>query len=150
MSTQQAFSAKFPKNRRFRLPWSTIELDNQRRRPNLTVAPHEVRLRFWFFAAGCRFLLHVLRFFLQTALDMNRENVFAIHRCINEGYGLIQIFTEKIRISPTKLLRVCSPHVLLQCNQHLQYICLDILFLNALAVQYSTSMHTIGSDDICN
>ena len=33
-------------------------------------------------------------------------NVFAIHRCINEGYGLIQIFTEKIRISPTKLWRV--------------------------------------------
>ena len=39
---------------------------------------------------------------------MNRVNVFAIHRCINEGYGLIQIFTEKIRISPTKLWRVCK------------------------------------------
>ena len=39
---------------------------------------------------------------------MNRVNVFAIHRCINEGYGLIQIFTEKIRISPTKLWRVCD------------------------------------------
>ena len=38
---------------------------------------------------------------------MNRVNVFAIHRCINEGYGLIQIFTEKIRIFPTKLWRVC-------------------------------------------
>ena len=38
---------------------------------------------------------------------MNRVNVFAIHRCINEGYGLIRIFTEKIRISPTKLWRVC-------------------------------------------
>ena len=38
---------------------------------------------------------------------MNRMNVFAIHRCINEGYGLIRIFTEKIRISPTKLWRVC-------------------------------------------
>ena len=37
---------------------------------------------------------------------MNRVNVFAIHRCINEGYGLIRIFTEKIRISPTKLWRV--------------------------------------------
>ena len=35
--------------------------------------------------------------------DMNRVNVFAIHRCINEGYGLIRIFAEKIRISPTKL-----------------------------------------------
>ena len=37
---------------------------------------------------------------------MNRVNVFAIHRCINEGYGLIQIFTEQIRISPTKWWRV--------------------------------------------
>ena len=39
---------------------------------------------------------------------MNRVNVFAIQRCINEGYGLIRIFTEKIRISPTKLWRVCT------------------------------------------
>ena len=41
---------------------------------------------------------------------MNRvnQNVFAIHRCINEGYGLIRIFTEKIRISPRKLWRVCD------------------------------------------
>ena len=39
---------------------------------------------------------------------MNRVNVFAIHRCINEGYGLIRIFTEKIRISPTKLWHVCT------------------------------------------
>ena len=37
---------------------------------------------------------------------MNRVNIFAIHRCINEGYGLIRIFTENIRISPTKLWRV--------------------------------------------
>ena len=48
------------------------------------------------------------RFFCKLHRDMNRVNVFAIHRCINEGYGLIQIFTEKIRISPTKLWRVCS------------------------------------------
>ena len=41
---------------------------------------------------------------------MNRVNVFAIHRCVNEGYGLIRIFTEKIRISPTKLWRVCISH----------------------------------------
>ena len=39
---------------------------------------------------------------------MNRVNVFAIHRCINEGYGFIRIFTEKIRISHTKLWRVCA------------------------------------------
>ena len=26
---------------------------------------------------------------------MNRVNIFAIHRCINEGYGLIRIFSEK-------------------------------------------------------
>ena len=37
---------------------------------------------------------------------MNRVNIFAIHGCINEGYGLIRIFSEKIRISPTKLWRV--------------------------------------------
>ena len=43
---------------------------------------------------------------------MNRVNVFAIHRrCINEGYGLIQVFTENIRISPTKLWRVCCYEV---------------------------------------
>ena len=38
-------------------------------------------------------------------------NVFAIHGWINEGYGLIQIYTEKIRISPTKLCRVCAVHL---------------------------------------
>ena len=52
-----SFSVKFPKNGRFRLPWSTINRVNQRRRPNPTVAPREVKLRFWLFAAGCRFLL---------------------------------------------------------------------------------------------
>ena len=53
-----SFSAKFPKkNGKCRLPWSTINLVNQRRRPNPTVAPREVKLRFCFFAAGCRFLL---------------------------------------------------------------------------------------------
>ena len=48
------------------------------------------------------------RLFCKLHLDMNRVNVFAIHRCINEGYGLVRIFTEKIRISPTKLWRVCD------------------------------------------
>ena len=52
-STQLALSAKFPKNGRFRLPWSTIDLVNQRRSPNPTVAPRDVKLRLWFFAAGC-------------------------------------------------------------------------------------------------
>ena len=64
---QLALSAKFPKNGRFRLPWSMIELVNQRRMRNPTVAPHEVKLRFWFFAAGCRLLLHNVAIFLQTA-----------------------------------------------------------------------------------
>ena len=49
---------------------------------------------------------------------MNRVNVFAIHRCINEGYGLIRIFTEKIRISPTKLWRVCGRDMLSGNNRH--------------------------------
>ena len=47
---------------------------------------------------------------------MNRVNVFAIHRCINEGYGLIRIFTEKIRISSTKLWRVWDTHIQKQCT----------------------------------
>ena len=74
---------------------------------NPTGAPREMKLRFWFFAAGCRFLLHNVEIFCNQHRDMSRVNVFAIHRCINEGYGLIRIFTEKIRISPTKLWRVC-------------------------------------------
>ena len=52
------------------------------------------------------------RFFCKLHRDKNRVNVFAIHRCINEGYGLIRIFTEKIRISVTKLWRVCTLKVM--------------------------------------
>ena len=69
-----SFSAKFPKNRRFCLPWSTIDLVNQRRRPTPTVAPREVKLRFWFFAAGCRFLLHNVTIFLANRIE-SRERV---------------------------------------------------------------------------
>ena len=101
--TQPAFSAKFPKNGRFRLPWSAIDLVNQRR-PNPTVAPRDVKLRFWFFAAGCRFILQNVAIFLQTASRYERFRDTSMHK--KEGYGLIQIFTEKIRISPTKLWRV--------------------------------------------
>ena len=61
----------------------------QRRRPNPTVAPREVKLRCWFFVAGGRFLLH------NVAIFCKLHRVFAIHRCINEGYGLRQIFTEQ-------------------------------------------------------
>ena len=46
------------------------------------------------------------RFFGKLHRDMNRVNVFAINRCINEGYGLIRIFIEQIQISLTKLWRV--------------------------------------------
>ena len=66
-STQLSFSAKFPKNGRFYLPWSTIDLVNQRRRSNPTLASREVKLRFWSLLAGCRFLLHNVAMFLQTA-----------------------------------------------------------------------------------
>ena len=100
--TQLAFSAKFPKNGRFRLPWSAI-LVNQRR-PNPTVAPRDVKLRFWFFAAGCRFILQNVAIFVQTASRYERFRDTSMHK--KEGYGLIQIFTKKIRISPTKLWRV--------------------------------------------
>ena len=57
------------------------------------------------------------RLFGKLHRDMNLVNVFAIHRCINEGYGLIQIFTEKIRISPMKLWRVC-------CRDPVYSVCL--------------------------
>ena len=67
-STQLALSAKFPKNGRFRLPWSTIDLVNKRRRhDNPTVALRKVKLRLWFFAAGCRFVLHNVAIVLRTA-----------------------------------------------------------------------------------
>ena len=89
--TQLAFSAKFPKNGRFRLPWSAI-LVNQRR-PNPTVAPRDVKLRFWFFAAGCRFILQNIAIFLQTASRYERFRDTSMHK--KEGYGLIQIFTKK-------------------------------------------------------
>ena len=71
-----SFSAKFPKNGRFRLPWSTIDLVNQRRRPNPTVTQCEVKLRFWFFAAVWRFLLHNVAIFLQTALRYESRERF--------------------------------------------------------------------------
>ena len=71
-----------------------IDLVNQWRSPNPTVA------------AGCRFLLHNVAIFLQTASRYERFRDTSMHK--NEGYGLIQIFTEKIRISPTKLWRVCG------------------------------------------
>ena len=49
---------------RLRLP----RIWNPSCRPNPTVAPREVKLRFCFFAAGCRFLLHnVAIFFAKTA-----------------------------------------------------------------------------------
>ena len=76
-------------------------------RPNPTVAPCEVKLQFWFFAAGCRFVLHNVAICLQTASRYeSRERFRNTSMHLKEGYGLIQIFTEKIRISPTKLWRV--------------------------------------------
>ena len=84
-------SAKFPKNERFLLPCSTNELHvvNQRRRPNPTVAPREVKLRCWFFGAGCRFLLHNV--FLQTASRYESRERFrdkSMHKC------MIRIYTD--------------------------------------------------------
>ena len=37
-------------------------------RPTPTVAPREVKLRFWFFAAGCRFLLHNVPIFFANRI----------------------------------------------------------------------------------
>ena len=67
---------------------------NQRRRPNPTVAPCDLKLRFWLFAVMSRFFGKLVWYCL------NRVNVFAIHRCINEGYGLIRIFTGKYGFPP--------------------------------------------------
>ena len=60
---------------------------------------------------------------------MNRVNVFAIHWCIYEGYGLIRVFTENIRISPTKLWRVwCSRHLEIEYGCHLNEMKIHQLF----------------------
>ena len=64
---------------------------------------------------------------------MNRGNVFAIHRCINEGYGLIRIFTEKIRISPTKLWRVCISLIIsfVVLSMQIPYILADLTIVDS-------------------
>ena len=116
-STQLAFSAKFPKNGRFCLPGSAFDLVNQRRGPNPTVAPRDLKLRFrrdrllrFPFSGSTESLLsgclRSVAIFLQTASRYySREKCL---RYINDGYGLIQIFTEKLRIPPTKLWHVWS------------------------------------------
>ena len=108
--TQLAFPLNFRKTR-FRLPWSAIDLVNQRR-PNPTVAPRDVKPRFCVFAAGCRFILKNVAIFLQTALRYERFRDTSMHK--KEGYGLIQILTEKIRISPTKLWHVWAYIIIAQ------------------------------------
>ena len=45
----------------------------------------------------------------------------------NEGYGFIQIFTEKIRISPTKLWRVCVMQNSYSDSRYVQYTAMTIL-----------------------
>ena len=76
--TQLAFSGKFPKNGRFRLPWSAIDLVNQRR-PNPTVAPRDVKLHFGSLLLAVDLYYKMSRFFCKLHRDIN---VFAIHRCI--------------------------------------------------------------------
>ena len=72
-----SFFRKISEKREISLRWSTIDLVNQRlERHNTTVAPREVKLRFWFFAAGCRFLLHNVAIFLQTALRYESRERF--------------------------------------------------------------------------
>ena len=87
-TTQLAFSAKFPtKKREISLRWSTIYLINQRRRPNPTVAPREVKQSsdFGSLLLVVDFYYTMSRFFGKLHRDLNRVNVFAINRCINEG-----------------------------------------------------------------
>ena len=108
-----AFSAKFPKNGRFRLLRSATELVNQRCTP--TVTPRDVKLRFRrnlsrlsfpFVGNLCQWLsifITQCRDFCKLSRDTNRVKSVSIHRSIDEGYSLIQISTEKIRIPATKL-----------------------------------------------
>ena len=44
------------------------------------------------------------QFFCKLRRDTNPVKNVAIHRCIDDGYGLIQIFTEKIRIPPQEIV----------------------------------------------
>ena len=74
---------------------------------------------------------------------MNRVNVFAIHRCINEGYGFIQIFTEKIRISSTKLWHVCSTSTQSVIECHLIYVG-TVFSLTVKAFFDNGMQHTLG------
>ena len=71
------------------------------------------------FLVSC--LLYNVAIFCKLHRDMNRVNVFTIHRCINEGYGLIQLFTDEIRISPTKLWRVCNGEFVNKANMQSGY-----------------------------
>ena len=70
------------------------------------------------------------RFFCKLHRDMNRVNVFAVHRCINEGYGLIQISLKKYGFPPTKLWRVWL-------HQHV-----DVLHLQASIDNFTLCPHT--------
>ena len=114
-SIQLAFSAKFPtKKREISLRWSTIDLINQRRRPNPIVAPREVSSGVGSLLLVVDFYYTMSRFFGKLHRDMNLVNVFAIHRCINEGYRSIQIFIEQIRITPHEI--VACLHTDIQCR----------------------------------
>ena len=105
LSTQLAFTAKFPKNGRFRLPWSVIDLQCI----SATVAPRDVKLQFGrdqfleSLPLAVDFYYAMSRFFCKLHLDTNRVKSVMIHRCIDEGYGLIQIFTEKNTDSPHEI-----------------------------------------------
>ena len=116
-STQLAFSAKFPENGRFRLP-RTLLTNISDSRTTWRNTPISTRPIFVSVAPSiCRFVLDActqFRNFCKLHCDTNRVKNVAIHQCIDEWYGLIQIFTEKIRIPPKKLWRVCT--LLVPCN----------------------------------
>ena len=64
--------------------------------------------------------------FYKLRRDTNRVKNVEIHRCIDDGYGLIQIFTEKIRIPPKKLWRVCT------CRAYVYLLCTPVGYVDCL------------------
>ena len=97
------FPLNFRKKREISLRWSTIDLVNERCRPNPTVAPREVKAPFLVLCCWLSIFISVA-IFLQTASPYHRVNVFAIHRCINEGYGFDTDFHGKNTDFPQEIM----------------------------------------------
>ena len=84
---------------------------------------------------------------------MNRVNIFPIHRCINEGYGLIQMFTEKNTDFPHEIV-ACLTMSLCNVNLHRTLLHLSELahinfkHRNQVPRQHLTDLYNIMSHNI--